>query len=82
MDCGHLKLFFSPLRYLSNYRKRGSWSPRETFSGKNVSRFARRMCAGLKQRVNLMADRRVFFSTLMYGLFAFIGIMSLEVSFK
>ncbi len=40
------------------------------------------MCVGLKQRVNLMADRRVFVSTLMYGLFAFIGVMSLEVSFN
>ena len=38
------------------------------------------MYYGLKQRVKLIADRRVFFSTLMYGLFAFIGIMSLEVS--
>ncbi|XP_064385510.1 uncharacterized protein LOC135334305 isoform X2 [Halichondria panicea] len=66
-------------RYLLNYRKRGSWSPQETFSGKNVSRFAKRMCGGLKQRVKLMADRRVFFSTLMYGIFAFIGIMSLEL---
>ncbi|XP_064395465.1 uncharacterized protein LOC135342613 isoform X1 [Halichondria panicea] len=66
-------------RYLLNYRKRGSWSPRETFSGKNVSRLGRHMYGGLKQRVKLIADRRVFFSTLMYGLFAFIGIMSLEL---
>ena len=74
MDCD------CPLRYLLNYHKRGSWSPRETFSGKNVSRFGRRLCGGFKLRVKLIADRRVFFSTLMYGLFGFIGIMSLEVS--
>lgn len=40
---------------------------------------ARVVCRGLKKRAMLMVDRRVFFSTLMYGTFAFNGVMSLEV---
>ena len=47
-----------------------------------VTRNARQVWEGIKKRVLLMADRRVFFSVLMYGLFAFVAIIILEVHLR
>ena len=66
-------------RYLRSSKHRGSWSPGKAFTKETVTRGARLVWEGVKKRALLMADRRVFFSTFVYGLFGFIGVMSLEV---
>ena len=67
-------------RYLKNSKHRGSLSPGKAVTKDTLTRRASQVWEGVKKRGLLMADRRVFFSTLVYGLFAFVGVMSLEVT--
>ena len=68
------------IAYFWNAEKRGSWSPRKALNKKTISRKAMSVLLGLKRTAVLMLDRRVFLGTFLYALYAFIGIMSVEVS--
>ena len=67
------------ITYLWSTEKRGSWSPRKAFSKETISRKTKSALQSVKRTGGLMLDRRVFLGTFLYGLYAFIGIMSVEV---
>ena len=59
---------------------RKKWTPGETESTSDGKAKLRMLCRSIVDMARLVVDRRVFLSTLLYGLVAFIVIISNEVS--
>lgn len=76
MDCIETPIVM--VTYLLRASKRGSWSPQKLTS-EDVSLKAVSVLNRVKKSALLIVDLRVFLGTLLYGLFAVIGIMASEV---